>query len=42
MWSSKASLGVARTEVGSAFAGRKLYVVGGGLAMAESSTLVQE
>ena len=41
-WSSKASLGMTRTEVGAAFAGGKLYVIGGGLAMAESSTVVQE
>ena len=41
-WSTRAPLGVHRTEVGSAFAGGKLYVVAGGLAMAESSTLVQE
>jgi len=41
-WSSKAPLGVLRTEVGSAFAAGKLYVGAGGLAMAESSTLVQE
>jgi N-acetylneuraminic acid mutarotase len=41
-WSSKAPLGVLRTEVGSAFVGGKLYVVAGGLAMSESSPLVQE
>ena len=41
-WSSKAPLGVLRTEVGSAFAGGKLYVIAGGLAMSEASTLVQE
>src|SRR5947207_3643683 len=41
-WSSKASLPMPRTEVGAAFAGGKLYVVAGGLAMAESSDLVQE
>ena len=41
-WSSKAALGVLRTEVGAAFAGGKLYVVAGGLMTSESSTLVQE
>jgi N-acetylneuraminic acid mutarotase len=41
-WSAKASLGIMRTEVGAAFAAGKLYVIAGGLAMAESSTLVQE
>src|SRR5436190_6812074 len=41
-WSSKAAMAMTRTEVGSAFAGGKLYVVAGGLAMAESSNLVQE
>src|SRR5262245_7861617 len=41
-WSSKAPLGVPRAEVAAAFAGGKLYAIGGGLPMAESSTLVQE
>ncbi len=41
-WSSKAAMGMPRTETGAAFAGGKLYVIGGGLAMAESSTVVQE
>jgi len=41
-WFTRAALGVLRTEVGAAFAGGKLYVVAGGLAMAEGSTLVQE
>src|SRR3954467_463220 len=41
-WTSKAPLGTVRTETGAAFAGGKLYVVAGGLAMAESSALVQE
>ena len=41
-WSSKATMGTPRTETGAAFAGGKLYVIAGGLAMAESSPLVQE
>lgn len=41
-WSSKAGLGVARTEVGSALVGGRIYVIAGGLAGAEASTLVQE
>jgi N-acetylneuraminic acid mutarotase len=41
-WSSKTAMGMPRTETGAAFAGGKLYVIGGGLAMAESSTVVQE
>src|SRR6185437_1589737 len=41
-WSSKAPMGMLRTETGAAFAEGKLYVIGGGLGMAESSSLVQE
>ena len=41
-WSSKAAMGMPRTETGAAVAGGKLYVIAGGLAMAESSTVVQE
>ena len=39
-WSSNASMGLMRTETGAAFAAGKLYVIGGGLAIAESSSLV--
>jgi N-acetylneuraminic acid mutarotase len=35
-------MGLMRTETGAAFAAGKLYVIGGGLAIAESSSLVQE
>jgi N-acetylneuraminic acid mutarotase len=35
-------MGLMRTETGAAFAAGRLYVIGGGLAMAESSSLVQE
>lgn len=42
VWSSKAPLGMSRAEVSAAFVGGRLYVIAGGLPMAESSTVVQE
>jgi Galactose oxidase, central domain/Kelch motif len=41
-WSSKAAIGMPRTETGAAFINGRIYVVAGGLGTMESSTLVQE
>src|SRR5690349_2487702 len=41
-WSSKAPMGVPRTEVGAAYVNGKIYVIAGGRAMADASDLVQE